>query len=93
MLSILCHYISKQWIGYYITMSNWNDDWLHIALNYFLQNECVNQVGTTFNDLYYVFIIRVRGKYLERGSSLLSLKKCIYWNAALLTLTCQLIDL
>lgn len=69
MLSTLCHFISKQWIGYYVTMTNWSDDWLRIGINYFLQTECANQVGVTLNEIFhwrkYMYTSKAHFMYLN----------------------------
>lgn len=44
MVSKICHAVSYQWIGSTVTMSKWEDTWLHQGLNYFLQEECAKEV-------------------------------------------------
>lgn len=44
MASKICHAVSAQWIGHSATISRWNDSWLHIGFNKFLEKFCVDDV-------------------------------------------------
>lgn len=44
-LSELCILMSQQWIGHSVTMSWYDELWLHEGLNLFLQTMCVNEVS------------------------------------------------
>lgn len=46
MVTELCNVMSKQWIGYMATMSDYNDNYLHTALNLFIQTICVAELGS-----------------------------------------------
>lgn len=42
--SQICHAMSTQWIGHSATMSSWNETWLHVGLNKYLEKFCVDDV-------------------------------------------------
>lgn len=44
MVSRICHAVSYQWIGSSVTMTKWDDTWLHQGLNHFLREECAKKV-------------------------------------------------